>query len=125
MEDWFSVLWSVVCFPLIFLLAGRMVRGIPDDYLDFHEQHPRQSYGADGVQFNLWFANRKNWPYIQKTLPRLFAAAALVQAAVGALTVWVWKPEQPMAVTGVAALALLAAGLGVLYAGAKRYERRG
>lgn len=124
MEDWFSVLWSVVCFPLIFFLAGRMVRDLPDAYLEHHERQPGESYPVGALQFNLWFANRKNWPYIKKALPRLFYAAAVAQAAVGALTVWVWKPALPMAVTALAALALLPLGLAALYCGAKQYEKR-
>ncbi len=124
MGDWFNVLWAVAFFPLIFVFAGRMVRDVPDEYLDLHEQHPMESYQLDTRRFNLWFANRKNWPYIKKMLPRLFYAAALLQAAAGVLTVWVWKPAAPMAVTGVTALALLLAGLLALYLGAKQYERR-
>lgn len=107
MEEWFQNLWNVALFPLMFCFAGRMVAQMPGDYFDA----PRPGE----IRLPLSWANAKTWPYLHKAAPRLFYGGALVLAAVGAAVAFWWRPALPMAVTGGAALLLLAAGTLVLY----------
>ena len=92
--NWFETLWAVALLPLMFWLAGRMLRDMPDA----PEGEPAHT---------TFFTDPANRPHLKKHGPRAFTAAAAACAATGAATLY-FVPDYAMPVSAVGALAVLA-----------------
>lgn len=106
-SNWFDLLWAVALLPLMFWLAGSVLRNMPDEA----ESEPA---------LPSFFSKAENRPLIKRWGPGVFRAGALVSAALGAALLRFVPGRVLMAASGVEALAVLAGCLAWLYVRVRR-----